>query len=154
MNIAFFLLGVGTGALAIGLNRYSHPGHNTASALLGVSGFTIFIAGLFNTYPSGQELPTAAPGFIHFIAVTCSMLTVLIAAFVLSGRLRHYLHWDGLARVMLWWAIVMLASMSIHVATGETAIAGLLQRIYVVVVVGWLLFVANLLRVGERRHLN
>jgi len=152
MNIAFFLLGVGNGALALGLNRRNNPGHRIPSVLLATATTMVVIAGVFNVDRSTGEAPTTILGLVHKGTVVIAMSAVLVAAFVLARRFKRDPRWRASARVALWWAFVMLAFMMVHLATVETQVAGLLQRIYVAVVIGWLLYMANLLRVVTRQH--
>jgi len=154
MNIAFFLLGSGTGALALGPHRGSNPGHGLPSALLGGSAALIIVAGVINADPSTGEVATTTAGLVHRGVVLIAMIGVLVAAFVLAKRFKRDSCWRASARVALTWAVIMLASMVVHLSTVETEVAGLMQRIYVVVVIGWLLFVANLLRVVTWQHVT
>jgi hypothetical protein len=152
MNIAFFLLGVGTGSLALGLRRDVWSGHSEASALLGIAAAMVIIAGMFNSDPSTQEVPISTTGLVHEVAVLIGMIAVLGAAVVLAIRLGHDSSSQSSARVALVWAVVLAASMIVHLVTRETELAGMLQRIYVGVVLGWLVSAANLLRVSTEEN--
>lgn len=146
MNTAFFVLGIGIGLLAIGMSLDLNPGHKIASRLLGVSAVSIILAGIFNADPSTSDGPTTTTGTIHLAAVGSTTLTGLVAAFVLASRFKQDSRWRQSARLAFWWAVVMFVTASIQAATTGTDVAGLLQRISVIVVIGWVLYVANLLR--------
>jgi hypothetical protein len=117
----------------------------------------IIVAGVANAAaPSPKEAPTTALGLTRESTVFVTMVAVLSAAFVLAGRFRGEHRWRPSARGTLARAVVMLFPMAVHVSTGPlmgTEAAGPLQRVYVAVVVGWPLFVANLLRTVSRQDM-
>ena len=107
---------------------------------------------MFNSDPSTQEVPISTTGLVHEVAVLIGMIAVLGAAVVLAIRLGHDSSSQSSARVALVWAVVLAASMIVHLVTRETELAGMLQRIYVGVVLGWLVSAANLLRVSTEEN--
>ena len=138
-----------TGALivggAIGLRRVltSGPGSTWVPILIGIAGIGIVLAGVFTTDPS-QGYPLGAPagvptaystsGAIHQAVSTVVFFGLPIAAFVLARRFRNdggywatYCRGSGVGIVAF-----LIAAFSVP------DVAGLLQRIAIMLAYGWI----------------
>ena len=151
MKIAFLALGSGIGLLGIGLGINTNPGKGMASRLLIVSSIFIMLGGIFDADPTTADAPTTINGTIHYLVIGGAMLAGLIAAFILANKFNQFLQWRQSSKLAFRWTILLLILTIIQIATVETDIAGLLQRIFILVVLGWLLFVTNLLRLSHIR---
>jgi len=127
IQIANFLLtGLMTVAAAVGLRRALLPGRGStwAPALLAVYGASLVAAGIFRADPA-QGFPVGAPetpqvtwhGTLHFVAGGIGFLCLIVACFVLAGRLSR----DG-ARGLAWFSritgVVFLAGFA-GIASGS-----------------------------------
>jgi hypothetical protein len=89
----FVLTGLMTVAAAVGLHRAGTPGR-LAPALIAVYGASVVAAGIFRADPA-QGFPVGAPetpevtwhGTLHFVAGGIGFLCLIVACFVLAGRL-------------------------------------------------------------------
>jgi hypothetical membrane protein len=136
----FFALGAGSVALAIGLwlVRLGRIG----PALLALWGTFAFASGIFPT--DGEGAPTTT-GAIHELLGISGFVLVTVSIFVFSWRFRSRLDWRPFALPTLVWGLTTLATFFLVPVLGEAG-QGIGQRIFVAVVVSWLLVAALRLR--------
>ena len=151
MNLAFFMLSAGNGTLAIQLRHSQDREHDFPSGLLITASIFVMIAGAINPDPSTEGSPTTVLGVVHTTSVVIAMCSVLVSAFIIARQFGRDSRWQSLDSILKWWAIIMLSTMVLHLATAETHLAGSFQRLYLAVVVGWLLYMIKLLWVMDRR---
>lgn len=143
----FFSLGIGSVALAIGL--WMMQLGRIGPALIGTWGVLAFASGIFPT--DGEAAPTTT-GIIHELLGISGFVLVTISIFVFSWRFRSRSDWRPFALPTLVWGLTALATFFLVPVLGEAG-QGIGQRIFLTVVVSWLLVTAVRLRSisrGER----
>jgi hypothetical protein len=132
-------MGLGLVGIALGLRATLVAGTrvNASWVLVLVGGLGFFVSGLFATDPTGTTERTTG-GTLHDIGGLVSMLSVLISVWMLRGVFSRDPRYQSFAATQLWIAGVVTASMAALLALGETQL-GLMQRVFVVAVVSWLL---------------
>ena len=150
---ADFALGAGMIAIALGLKETLASGKRVAASwvLVLIAGLGFFVAGLFETDPTGT-FETTARGAIHDIAGYVTVLSLVIASWILRGVFARDSRSTNLARTQLWFAIVISVTLMAVLVLSEVSV-GLPQRTFVAAVMAWLAYLAiNLRRAGEPAH--
>jgi hypothetical protein len=156
MTVAFLVVGAGMVALGVGLGRSLTPGPRVwAVWLIAVTG--VFFIGVA-WFPTDAPLAdgttaTSFSGQMHAFASTVGPLVLVVGAFVLRGVFARDPRWHPLARVTGWFAVAMtlwfLISGTVVVAFGPSSYTGVVQRLFWLVLLGWLgLIGARLRRLG------
>jgi hypothetical protein len=132
-------MGVGLIGIALGLRGTLMPGKRvTASwALMLIGGLGFIISGLFVPDPTGTTEATTS-GTLHDVGGYVSMLSVLASVWMLRGVFSRDAPYRSFANIQMWFAVLVTASMVAFLALGEQQL-GLMQRVFVVIVVVWLL---------------
>ena len=144
MTSAFFGLSLGSLALVIGL--YQAVSRTWRSWLglffFGTWAVGIMIAGIF---PVGSKnaLTTAS---IHELASILSFFSLVIAALLLSWHFKQDEKWSSFHRPALILSVLMLLALIGFFWFVNTAYGGLSQRIFIAMVLMWLLLTASRLR--------
>lgn len=145
LTTAAILLALGSAALAVGLQRALRPKPFTPTVLLAIWSAGAVIAGLFNTDPKGT-VETSTNGEIHTFAVSVAVLALTCAAFLFGQHFQRDANWRSKASATRWWALAMLLTTVATMLAAESEVGGIVQRIWITVLIGWLAFVANHLR--------
>lgn len=139
-------VGIGVVGIALGLRQTLAAGPRVTASwillLIGALGF--MISGLFVTDPTAAVEPTTS-GALHELGGYLSLLSVVFSVWVLRAVFARSDSYRRFARAQTWFAVVITASIAALLAFGE-ALPGLMQRIFVVAVVAWLLAVAGAIR--------
>jgi hypothetical protein len=136
-------MGLGLIGIALGLRATLMPGKRVTASwvLMLIGGLGFIISGLFVPDPAGTTEPTTS-GTLHDVGGYLSMLSVLVLVWMLRGVFSRDAVYRSFANIQMWFAVLVTASMVAFLALGEQQL-GLMQRIFVVVVVVWLLVLAN-----------
>ena len=156
MTVAFLVVGAGIVALGVGLRRSLTPGPRVwASWLIAATG--VFFVGVA-VFPTDAQLADGTTantfsGQMHVFAGTVGPLFLVVGAFVLRGVFARDPRWHPLARVTGWFAVAMtlwyLISGTVVVAFGPGSYTGVVQRLFWLVLLGWLALIgARLRRLG------
>jgi hypothetical protein len=146
---AFLIAGLGTLALAFALRQLTKGtwGSLVGSLLVGMYGLGAVLAAIFPT----DHIDTAADvwtqsttGMLHIFVALISFLGMIIGMFILTRTFALLPAWRPLARLLVYVQVVALA---LFIVQGEGPLVGLLQRLMVAVISGWIILVA--LRVRE-----
>jgi hypothetical protein len=141
---------VGIIAIALGLRETLASGKRVTASwgLLLMAGLGFVVSGLFPTDPAGTTESTVA-GTIHGTAALVTVLSFPIAAWLLRGVFARDRRWEHLARAQSWFAVLVTVAFLLQFALYPTGAVGLIQRIFLVVVATWLLFLGGKLRQVE-----
>lgn len=150
-GLAFIVFGIGILAIAIGLYRALNPGRRAtvAAVLIGILGVGIVASGIFPTdvpLEDGSQSYTFS-GQMHDFAGIFGFLSLIVGTFLLRGVFARDPQWQALARPARWFSWAILIGLLVFVIVGEIAdLVGILQRIWLVIVITWLLLLAFHLR--------
>ena len=141
VTLAFFVVGVGTLALARGLHRSFEPGElvTTPVALITIAGISFIVLGIFKIDPLLEDGTTAytPAGISHLVAGLVLFLGLTVGAFVLRGAFAGDARWWGLEEATLRLALGMLVASVVMVAVPQQMV-GLAQRALVAIMLTWL----------------
>ncbi len=142
MNAASLLLALGSAALAVGLWRSVRPTPLLPVALVATWSIGAAVAGVFNTDPAGA-VESSTSGMLHLRAVTVAVLALVVATVLLARRFQHDPNWRPIAATTNWWALAMVATTVATLLSADSEIGGLVQRVWIVVLIGWLAYAAH-----------
>lgn len=137
---------VGLIAIALGLRLTLAPGKRVTASwvLIFMTGAGFIVSGLFAT--DGLEATEAtAEGIIHIIASMVSMLSSIVAVWMLRGVFSRDSGYRYLSRTQHWFAVLITIAFVGSMALGEVA-GGLAQRVFAVVIVAWWFVLAGSVR--------
>ncbi len=141
VTLAFFVVGVGTLALARGLHKSFEPGELVATpvALITIAGISFIVLGIFKIDPLLEDGTTAytPAGMAHLVAGLVLFLGLTVGAFVLRGAFAGDARWWGLEEATLRLALGMLVASVVMVAVPQQMV-GLAQRALVAIMLTWL----------------
>lgn len=144
MKSAFFVAGLGTFALTLGLRRSVEPGKRvrTTTILMTLAGVGFFFAGGFDSDPTpekGEEAVFTLIGNIHFVGSLLLFIGVIAGAFFFRGVFARNARWNGLSRTARWYGVAMVVTLIGSFTIPEGGPVGVPQRIFVPVMISWLL---------------
>jgi len=149
LTAAFIFLGLGGMALTASL-YLAEPAEARSWAglsLLGLWSVTTILAGIFSLDAEGA--PQTTSGVIHNLA-GMNFLCIAAAAFLISRRLKADIRWQGARQTTMWLALsVIIVSLLLFVLMGvlqPLGVGGVAQRVYWLMVLVWLFFVATRLQ--------
>lgn len=148
-RVADFAMGAGVAAIALGLRKTLADSRKatTSWVLMLISGLGFVISGIFNTDPSSVAETTDA-GALHDVGGYVSILSLMISTWLLRGVFSRDGQLVPMARIQAWFAFAMSAALVAFLASEP--ILGLTQRLFVLVVVAWLItLAANLRKVNQ-----
>lgn len=148
-RVADFAMGAGVAAIALGLRKTLADSRKatTSWVLMLISGLGFVISGIFNTDPSSVAETTDA-GALHDLGGYVSILSLMISTWLLRGVFRRDGQLVPMARIQAWFAFAMSAALVAFLASEP--ILGLTQRLFVLVVVAWLItLAANLRKINQ-----
>lgn len=143
-------MGIGVVATALGLRAILKEGKRVTASwvLILMAGLGFIISGIFNTDPT-NTVETTIIGAIHDLGGYISMLSLMIATWLLRGVFKRDDHYRHMARTQTWFAILMTGALVAFMASEP--ILGLTQRVFVVVVASWLITLAITVRNAVER---
>ena len=141
MRAADFLLGLGVLAIGLALRSTLAEGKRvTASWMLFlIAGLGFILSGVFSTDPANTVESTAAGAF-HDAGGYISILSLMFATWFLRGVFKRDPNHSRLYKFQTWFAILMTGTLAAFIAFEP--ILGLTQRVFVAVVVTWLIALA------------
>ncbi len=142
-TIAFLAFGLGSLALATGIRETTRGswGSLVGSALVGLFGVGVILDAFFPIDRGGMPQTTA--GTIHLIAALSAFLCAILAMFVLTRTFKRDARWRSYWPASLVLAFVALVTFFLP---SEGAWAGIFQRIFVGVIISWMVLAAVRLR--------
>lgn len=143
-------MGLGVIAIALGLRATLSEGKRVTASwvLILIAGIGFVISGFFNTDPT-NTVESTSDGALHDLGGYISMLSLMIATWFLRGVFKRDESHSDMARRQTWFAILMTGALVALMAF--ESIPGLTQRVFVAVVVTWLITLANNLRTTEQQ---
>lgn len=142
---------VGVVAVSLGLRASLAPGKRVTASwvLMLVAGVGFFASGVFVTDEMGADFTVS--GGIHFLSFLVTIISLLIAVWMLRGVFARDDGWRHFQSAQHWFAVAISITFIGNIALIGTA-PGVAQRVLAVVLVGWWLALAgNLMRVPEVR---
>lgn len=145
-QVGTIAMGLGLIGIALGLRKTLASGKRVTASwvLILIGGLGFIISGVFVTDPTGTTEYTTS-GTLHDLGGYLSMLSVLISVWMLRGVFSRDAVYQHFARPQRWFAGLVTASMVALLTLGEGQL-GLIQRVFVVAVVVWLLVLAVRIR--------
>lgn len=131
--------GIGTIAIALGLRATLSPGKAVTPSwmFLLIGGFGFLLLAVFMTdRPGGDE--TTMTGVVHDIVGYVQIISFLTSAWLLRDAFARDTVYEHLARFELWSAALITICFVLVLVSFNGPI-GLVQRIFSVVILGWLL---------------
>jgi hypothetical protein len=163
MTAALFLWGVAAWALASGLSRGVSPsaGSRSAAVLSVVFGVGLVVASFFPMDVPFRRHDPSPTGATHILAASVSTLLFPFAALLWARSFRTEAIWQSFYEFAHRLGLLLLAAMPIVFAFGSFyfALFGLVQKIYAVLVLSWMMAAAIRLadvsrKTYARRSLN
>jgi len=153
MTTAFLALAGAGAALTLSLGRTltASVRSRTGVIFLGLFSLGILIAGIFPT--DLVDDPPTSKGGIHDLASLLSFVSLVIAVILLSLTFRLDTHWRGVTWLTntLSGALMMSFLVFFDFADAERAGVGLVQRVFITLMLGWMTVVAvRLLSLGRQ----
>jgi len=141
VTVAFFVGGIGTLALALGLHRSLESGERVATsiALITSAGVSFIALGIFKIDPLLEDGTTGytPTGIAHLVATLVLFVSLIIGALTLRSVFAGDPRWRGLEPAALRLTLAMLVAPIVMFAVPQQAV-GLAQRALVVVLLSWL----------------
>ncbi|MBI2852921.1 MAG: DUF998 domain-containing protein [Chloroflexi bacterium] len=153
-NANFFILGILVMAFSVGLHRgIGGQGSKLGTVLFAIFGLITAFAQPFLPLDPGGEFVTLT-GTLHNVTGLGSFLFAVVGIFVTSRRLRHDPGWQSYRKFSIVSSMVALVSLVawIGIAKGAEigAVNGVLQRVFVGVILLWIEVMA--LHLLKRSH--
>lgn len=149
LNFAIIGNLIGSIALIIAVyHAYPSPYRSTVSLVFyGIATLAI-LTNFFPIDPTGKSITVS--GYIHNLGGFFGGIAGLVFFLIHSIRLRSFGVLRGFYRILLYLAILgpILFIAAMIVAAYMDPIVGIMQRIYVLVLMGWLIIAANGIRTG------
>lgn len=143
-TLAFVLSGLGVIALSYAIRRQTtrSRGSFAGSLLIGVYGVGALAVAIFPT--DRIDNPTdvwsqSTIGWIHTLIALLSYLSVVVGMFLLTWTFARDMRWRSL---VVWSSLLAGAALSLLFAQAEGPWVGLLQRLLITAISGWLIMVA------------
>ena len=144
-TVAFLISGLGSIGLAYMIQKLAEKSKKTfiGSLLIAVYGLGAILSAFFPTDrvngPVDWET-LSATGTIHILIALLSFLCVIIGMVTLTWAFRNEMRWKTLARLPA--VLLPCAAFSLIFAQSQSPLSGLMQRLLVTVISGWLILVA------------
>lgn len=145
---AFVISGLGVVGLAYSIYRLTSGarGSMLGPLLIGIYGCGAVVVAIFPTDRIDSRADVYSQsviGWIHILTSVVCFLCVVIGMFVLTWTFSRLVRWRSL---VVWSAILAGAALALLFVQQEGPWVGLMQRLLVTAVSGWLLLVANRVR--------
>jgi len=147
MGTAFVSMSIVMASLVVGLRRtLGSRVSRVGIGCLAWFGVAVWIALAFPLDPIGSEVTT--PGIIHRINGATSFLAATVGVMLVSRSLRHIGSWEQLGRraQAIGYGMVALYVVTLVTNVAKLGIAGLVQRLDLILFVSWATMVAMRLR--------
>jgi hypothetical protein len=160
-SVAFAIAGTGTLALAYAIRQLTAGtwGSRIGSLLIGIYGLGALLIAFFPTDPvesPGDIQSFSTTGMIHLIVSLISFVAMVIAMFIFTRTFPLDPRWRSLSR---WIVLFPAAALSLLIVQSQGPWVGLMQRLLVAVIAGWIIIVATRVRLiaasaqaGSSRH--
>lgn len=152
MRIAFFCLGAGSIALVVSLwlNIEKHARSNSGLALLFIWSMCVCTAAVFPA-DARHALQTTA-GKIHDNVSLLGFVCIIISSFLLL-RFRKDVRWKMYYKVSLLLSVLILAAFIALITSiiTEFTLIGLMQRIFILLVLTWLIKTTRAVQIVYKR---
>ncbi len=143
---------VGVIAIALGLRATLSPGKRVTASwvLMLIAGLGFIVSAVFVTDETDTEETTISGG-IHILSFLVTIISLLVAVWMLRGVFARDDGWRQFRRAQLWFAVAVSVVFVGNIALAEAA-PGLAQRVLAVVLaIWWLSLAVNIRRVPEVR---
>lgn len=149
MTLAFYALALSVFALGLGLfcSIALTNLSKTAIILLWIASCGMVVMGIFPGDAHALHPPATVTGEIHWTAAGVSFLSIMIAAFLLSGFFKTDEQFRRFQHPGFIFAIVMIGALVLFGLLALIGWIGIGQRIYLAVCLLWLLVLAGWLRI-------
>ena len=146
---AFVISGLGTIGLAYAIKKLTVKSKKASigSLLIAIYGMGAILSAFFQTdrIDSPADLETlSATGTIHVLVALVSFLCVIIGMFTLTWAFRKEARWKTHARLPV--ALFPCGAFALIFVQSQGPLGGLMQRLLVTVISGWLILVAIKIR--------
>jgi hypothetical protein len=143
-TVAFFVAGVGTLGLAYAIRQLTKGtwGSLIGPLLVGLYGLGAIFNAIFPTdrIDTEAQVFTQSPtGMIHMLVALLSFLGMIIGMLILTRTFALLPVWRPLTRLLVF---VQAVALALFIVQGEGPLVGLLQRLMVAVISGWIILVA------------
>lgn len=159
-QLNFAVLGGSILALMLGIHSWFVDGRRprAGTALLGVFGVGIILAGIFPEHPTA---PDSMTNVLHNITGIIGFFAGVIAVPLVARRLGADDRWPSYRFEAIATVVIVVVTFGVFIATTESAIVGLTQRLFIGVMTLWVVLqsvrlyrlvdAADRGEVGERR---
>jgi hypothetical protein len=146
LRIGEFAAGLGTIAIALGLRMMLASGKRVTASwvLMMIAGLGFLVGAVFVTDPTGAYEAGLATisGAVHDLAGLVQSLSLLIASWILRGVFVRDDGYEHFARTQLWFAVLLTVTFLIQLVAPAFGAVGVTQRVFIVVILTWLLVLA------------
>ncbi len=142
-TIAFLAFGLGTLALAAGIRRATRGswGSLVGSVIFALFGFGVLVDAFFPIDRGGNH-PQTMTGTVHILAASVAFACAVLGMFVLTRTFKRDARWQSYWRLSL--VLALGALVAFFLPSGQWA--GTFQRIFLGVVIAWMILAASGLR--------
>lgn len=147
-TLAFVISGLGTIGLGYAIYRLTSGARGSVLGplLIGIYGFGAVVIAIFPTDRIDSRADVysqSVTGWIHSLTAFVCYLCVVIGMFVLTWTFSRLVRWRSL---VLWSSLLAGAALALLFVQMEGPRVGLMQRLLITAVSGWLILVANHVR--------
>ena len=143
-TLAFLALGIGSLALAAGIRGATRGswGSLVGTVLFGLFGVGVLVDAFFPIDRGGMQ-PETVVGTIHILAALVAFVCAILGMFVLKRTFKRDARWGSYWRLSLSLAVAALVAFFLP---SEGAWTGVFQRIFVGIIIAWMVLAALRLR--------
>ena len=144
-TLAFVLSGLGVIGLAYVIRHLIRDsrGSLVASVLIGIYGFAGLIVAIFPTDridSSADVVSQSITGWVHSLTAFVAYISITVSMFILTWTFARHADWRSL---VVWSALLAGAALALLFMQMEGPWVGLMQRLLITTVSGWLIMVAS-----------
>lgn len=138
-RVNFVILGAGVLSLAVGLHRFSRRNGRPSIAviLLGIMGIGIVGSGIFS---ANSVDPASTTNVLHDVFGIVGFFAGIIGISLLSRQLDRDERWARHRFTTIGTIVVVVGSFVVFIATTESLWVGLTQRLFILVMTGWVAY--------------
>lgn len=103
-----------------------------------IYGICMILAGVFQDIPGGSGVPLNTEGILHNAAIITSCLSFLIGMWAFAGSVYRKPSWFGFTWFTIIASVIGLILSIIFAVQAHIPASGLLQRIFYLVLLGWI----------------
>jgi hypothetical protein len=147
-TVAFVISGLGIISLAYAIYRLTSGarGSIVGPLLIGIYGFGAVVVAIFPTDRIDSKADVYSHsvfGWIHILTATVCFLCVVVGMFVLTWTFSRLVRWRSL---VIWSALLAGTALALLFFQMEGPWVGIMQRLLVTAISGWLLLIATRIR--------